>query len=181
MVIPRLSGRKVEAEQQFGAFPLDPLEALGWEAAPCSLHLSTDALRNGKPELCPGLTVCICRQQKEGEGIHLSRSRGGQAGHPECWGEHPLDQILKSSEQILRSFLDGFVPSNHKWIVLEAQLAAVSSKALRDFNEMSSLGGIGMPRKIRREVMGQAYGIDLLVLEKHRRMRLIMNSGRLIS
>ncbi|MQL72590.1 hypothetical protein Taro_004942 [Colocasia esculenta] len=35
MVIPRRSGRKVEAEQQFGAFPLDPLEALGWEAALC--------------------------------------------------------------------------------------------------------------------------------------------------
>ena len=33
MVIPRRSGRKVEAEQQFGAFPLGPLEALGWEAA----------------------------------------------------------------------------------------------------------------------------------------------------
>ncbi|MQL76425.1 hypothetical protein Taro_008815 [Colocasia esculenta] len=27
-----------------------------------SLHLSTDALRNRKPELCPGLSVCICRQ-----------------------------------------------------------------------------------------------------------------------
>ncbi|MQM21287.1 hypothetical protein Taro_054325 [Colocasia esculenta] len=27
-----------------------------------SLHLSTDALRNRKLELCPGLTVCICRQ-----------------------------------------------------------------------------------------------------------------------
>ncbi|MQM23199.1 hypothetical protein Taro_056262 [Colocasia esculenta] len=33
MVIPRRSGRKVEAEQQFGAFPLGPLEALGWEGA----------------------------------------------------------------------------------------------------------------------------------------------------
>ncbi|MQL68492.1 hypothetical protein Taro_000791 [Colocasia esculenta] len=77
MVIPRRSGRKVEAEQQFGAFPLDPLEALGWEAALCEfgskrmliyLHLSTDALRNRKPELCPGLTVCICRQVTRLEG-----------------------------------------------------------------------------------------------------------------
>ncbi|MQL83215.1 hypothetical protein Taro_015703 [Colocasia esculenta] len=33
--------------------------------AESSLHLSTDALRNRKPELCPGLTVCICRQVKE--------------------------------------------------------------------------------------------------------------------
>ncbi|MQL67859.1 hypothetical protein Taro_000087 [Colocasia esculenta] len=30
-----------------------------------SLHLSTDALRNRKPELCPGLTVCICRQEED--------------------------------------------------------------------------------------------------------------------
>ncbi|MQL84919.1 hypothetical protein Taro_017431 [Colocasia esculenta] len=30
-----------------------------------SLHLSTDALRNRKPELCPGLTVCICRQEQK--------------------------------------------------------------------------------------------------------------------
>ncbi|MQL76997.1 hypothetical protein Taro_009388 [Colocasia esculenta] len=83
MVIPRRSGRKVEAEQQFGAFPLDPLEALGWEAALCEfgskrmliyLHLSTDALRNRKPELCPGLTVCICRQ------IEVSRFERDEIG-----------------------------------------------------------------------------------------------------
>ncbi|MQL84402.1 hypothetical protein Taro_016906 [Colocasia esculenta] len=30
--------------------------------AESSFHLSTDALRNRKPELCPGLSVCICRQ-----------------------------------------------------------------------------------------------------------------------
>ncbi|MQM08789.1 hypothetical protein Taro_041648 [Colocasia esculenta] len=56
MAIPQRSGQKVEAEQQFGAFPLGPLEALG------NLHLSTGALRNTKPEFCPGLSVCICRQ-----------------------------------------------------------------------------------------------------------------------
>ncbi|MQL81451.1 hypothetical protein Taro_013908 [Colocasia esculenta] len=49
MVIPRRSGRKIEAEQQIGAFPIGPLEALG-------------ALRDTKPEVCLGLSVCICRQ-----------------------------------------------------------------------------------------------------------------------
>ncbi|MQM19936.1 hypothetical protein Taro_052948 [Colocasia esculenta] len=65
MAIPQRSRQKVEAEQQFWAFPLGPLEALGWEAALCefgNFHLSTGALRNTKPELCPGLPVCICRQ-----------------------------------------------------------------------------------------------------------------------
>ncbi|MQL77445.1 hypothetical protein Taro_009853 [Colocasia esculenta] len=42
--------------------PFDAKTDIGDAHVPGSLHLSTDALRNRKPELCPGLTVCICRQ-----------------------------------------------------------------------------------------------------------------------